>query len=545
MAIKLTVLCACLLFMNSPVLPRRGEQVAPQAAELVGTWVGEMTHDGKTTPLALEFEKRGNDVRGVLVVPAFHGQFPLGVTRLVDSKIETQALTFDFDRAARIISVTLPEGMLPRYRPRMTFRRSDKPFVLPERREPAMAQRQPVWTADLGAPLWADVAIAGDVVFVGADDGRLHAIEARTGRARWTFKAGGPIRARATVTGGDLFVPSDDGMLHRLDAGTGKVRWQVRVADKPAVRLPLSDPKSRYDHRAAAVAVAGDRLFVATYEGRVLALAKATGARVWEFKAGDSVATTPAVANGLVYVGSYDHFVYALNSTTGALAWKYDTGDAVTSDVAPAGTRVIVGSRSYDLESLDARSGAPQWKNYFWFSWVESSPTISGDTIFIGSSDAAKVFAIDLATGAPRWEADAFGSAWGRPAVNATSVFQGSAGVLRYSAPHRGVLLALDRASGAVKWWHEMPPPVPREPPPPELRAYGFAASVRSAPGSFSRLVWTAASTPSRSKPASAKIDRLSANACAIHARGARAGGTGGAGRGSAGRRGRGARRPR
>jgi len=473
-AIKLAALCACAMLTISPVLTRQ----ASPAVELVGTWIGSMEHDGKTTPLALEFEKRGDDVRGVLVVPAFRGRFPLGVTRLAGSKIETQALTFDFDRAAAIISVTLPEGILPRYRPRMSFRRSEKPFVLPERRDPAMAQRQPLWTVDLGSPLWADVAVAGDVVFAGADDGQLHAIDARTGRERWTFKGGGPIRARATFDGGDLFIPSDDGMLHRLDAGSGNVRWQVRVADKPAVRLPLSDPNSRYDHRAAAVAVAGDRIFIATYEGRVLALAKTTGARLWEFKAGDSVATTPSVANGLVYVGSYDHFVYALDAASGALAWKYDTGDAVTSNVAPAGTRVVVGSRSYDLESLDARTGAPQWKNYFWFSWVESSPTVNGNTIFIGSSDAGKVFAIDLATGATRWEADAFGSAWGQPAVSATTVFQGSAGVLRYSAPHRGVLLALDRESGTVRWWFELAPPVPRDPPPPERRAYGFAASV-------------------------------------------------------------------
>src|SRR6187397_1612834 len=191
----------------SPVLTRQ----ASPAVELVGTWIGSMEHDGKTTPLALEFEKRGDDVRGVLVVPAFRGQFPLGVTRLAGNKIETQALTFDFDPGAGIISVTLPEGIVPRYRPRMTFRRSDKPFVLPERRDPAMTQRQPVWTADFGAPLWADVAVAGDVVFAGADDGSLHAIAARTGRERWTFKAGGPIRARATLNGSDLFIPSDDG----------------------------------------------------------------------------------------------------------------------------------------------------------------------------------------------------------------------------------------------------------------------------------------------------------------------------------------------
>jgi outer membrane protein assembly factor BamB len=139
---------------------------------------------------------------------------------------------------------------------------------------------------------------------------------------------------------------------------------------------------------------------------------------------------------------------------------------------------VIVGSRSYDLESLDAARGTPQWKNYFWFSWVESSPEVFGDRIYIGSSDAARVFAIELASGKTAWEADAMGSAWGRPAVTASNVFQGAAGVLRYVAPHRGVVLALERATGAVRWWYELAPPVPRDPVPPQRIAYGFAASV-------------------------------------------------------------------
>ncbi|HEX5216217.1 MAG TPA: PQQ-binding-like beta-propeller repeat protein [Vicinamibacterales bacterium] len=195
MAIKLAALCAGAMLTISPVLPRHAGQ-APPATELIGTWVGSMEHDGKTTPLALEFEKRGDDIRGVLVVPAFRGKFPLGVTRLAGNQIETQALTFDFDRAAGIISITLPEGILPRYRPRMSFHRSDKPFVLPERRDPPLPQRLPVWTADLGAPLWADVAVAGDVVFAGADDGRLHAIEARTGRGGRSGPAARFARAR-------------------------------------------------------------------------------------------------------------------------------------------------------------------------------------------------------------------------------------------------------------------------------------------------------------------------------------------------------------
>jgi outer membrane protein assembly factor BamB len=148
----------------------------------------------------------------------------------------------------------------------------------------------------------------------------------------------------------------------------------------------------------------------------------------------------------------------------------------VTSDPAPYGDRVVIGSRSYDLEALDARRGTPRWRKYFWFSWVESSPAIYKDVVYVGSSDAAKVFAVSGATGKSLWEADALGSGWGRPAVTETTIYQGAAGVLRYSAPHRGVVLALERQTGAVRWWYEVKPPQLAEPP--TTTAYGFAASV-------------------------------------------------------------------
>jgi outer membrane protein assembly factor BamB len=196
---------------------------------------------------------------------------------------------------------------------------------------------------------------------------------------------------------------------------------------------------------------------------------------VWEFRAGDSIATTPTVAHGRVYVGSFDRHVYALGESDGGLAWKYDTGDAVTSDVAVLGDDVIVGSRSYDLERLDAKTGTPRWKKYFWFSWVESSPVVFDGAIYVGSSDGAKVLAIEPGSGRSLWEADALGSAWSRPAVTRTRVYEAVAGVVPYSAPHRGALLAFDRHTGGLAWWFPVPRP---DPAPKERTAYGFPGSV-------------------------------------------------------------------
>jgi len=212
----------------------------------------------------------------------------------------------------------------------------------------------------------------------------------------------------------------------------------------------------------------------------VLAVDARTGATIWTFRTGDAVVATPVVGGGRVFCGSFDGFVYALDASTGALLWKHDTGGAVTSAVALAGDRVMSGSRSFDLESLDARSGAPAWTRYVWFSWVESPVTVFGPSAYVGSSDAAKIFSLDGATGRVNWTAEAGGSAWGQPAVTGTAVYQGVAGVLNYLAPHKGLLLALDRATGRPLWMYAVPAP-PAEPKTPT--PYGFAAGVAAGSG--------------------------------------------------------------
>jgi outer membrane protein assembly factor BamB len=442
--------------------------------EVLGTWAGEVEHDGETAPIAFQFERKGDEVRTIVIIPAFHGRSGLGPAKRVGDRIETGGgLSLEYDAAAQTLTATLPKDFVPRYQPRMTLRRVDS-FSLPPRPEPTAPVKEPAWSADLGAPLWADIAFRDGRVFVGGDDGRLNAVDARSGRTTWTFKTGGAIRARAAFVGADVIVPSDDGFLYRVNAQTGQERWRVRISD-PVHRIPLSDDKTRYEMRAPAVAVAANRLYVGTTSGQVLALGADHGDRLWEFRAGDSIATTPMVAHGRVYVGSFDRNVYALRESDGGLVWKYDAGDAVTSDVAVLGDDVVVGSRSYDLERLDAKTGTPRWKKYFWFSWVESSPIVFDGTIYIGSSDAAKVLAVQPDSGRSRWEADAFGSAWGQPAVTRSNVYEGVAGVVPYAAPHRGAVMAFDRTTGRVAWWYPVPRP---DPAPQERTAYGFAGSV-------------------------------------------------------------------
>jgi outer membrane protein assembly factor BamB len=441
-------------------------------AELAGVWAGTLTHAGETEPFALELEP-GTDGKVLLrmSVPVAHlGRAPIG---RVDPRIEGQDVrlgpfAFRYDREAKTLAGVAPKDLVPLYEIPMTLRRVER-FAVPPRPPMAAPLAKPVWTFDAGSPLWAGATCAGGTVYAGGQDGRLHALDARTGTRRWSFQAGGPIRTRPTVVGEDVYFQADDGYLYRLAAASGDERWRVRVVEKRIERLPFDNPKSRYDRFGSDVTVAGGRLYLGTHDGRALALDPARGDRVWEFASADSILAAPAVVGSRVFFGSFDGHVHALDASTGKLLWKRDTRGPVVSTPAVAGDRVVVGNRAYDLLGLDAATGEPAWARYIWFSWVESSAAVRDDVAYVGSSDAAAVYAFDARTGDRLWKTDVFGWAWGQPAVTDTRVYAGTASQKDYLAGHAGLVVAMDRASGRPTWHYAAEPAA--------TGAYGFPGS--------------------------------------------------------------------
>lgn len=371
-------------------------------------------------------------------------------------------MSFDYDGAADRLTGTLPADLAPVYALTTTLTRRTK-LERPDRPELDAPLRSPVWTAELGAPVWADITAANGAIYVGADNGKLRALDAQTGASRWIYTAAGPLRCGPTVAGDRLYVTSDDGILHCIRTRDAKPVWQLRVNRMPAERLPANDPKSKYDFHGAPVTVVRNTVYAGTHEGRVLALDAADGSARWSFSTGDRILAAPFVAGDRVLVGCYDGKVYALDAATGALRWTFDAKAPITSTPVLTHSVVVVGSRGYDLWGLDAATGRPRWNRYIWFSWIESTVVVAGHNGYVGSSDAAKLFAFDTSNGTPIWNADVHGYAWGTPVLDGERVYIGTRGETAAIA-HRGHALALDRTSGKVLWRYPFPAADPKAP---------------------------------------------------------------------------------
>jgi outer membrane protein assembly factor BamB len=417
-------------------------QLGAAPADIVGLWVGPARHEGQETQIGLRIEDAGEGRLRAVVGPA----------SVEGDKVTAGPLALTLREG--VLHGTLPDFLVPVYTVPLELKRTTA-WSPARRPEPTAPVVSPTWSFDAGSGIWAGVTAAGGRVYAGTEKGMVHAVDAVTGRPVWSFPTGGAVRATPTAAGDAVYVHSDDGFVYRLGAD-GRLRWKVKVDPAPPERLPPG-PNSRFDRWGSSVAAAGARLYVGTHDGRLLALDAAKGTTAWEFQAGDSVLAAPAVGNGLVVFGSYDGKVYALEETTGALRWSHDTRKPVVSTPALDRGRVVIGSRSYDLLGLDAATGVPAWKKYLWFSWIESSAVVRDGTAYVGSSDAGKIFAVDVRAGKPAWETDVYGWPWATPAVTATHVYAATNGDPRNPAPYRAGVLALDRRSGRITWWHPLP----------------------------------------------------------------------------------------
>lgn len=315
-----------------------------------------------------------------------------------------------------------------------------------------------LWRFDAGGPIESSPAVAGNAVYFGSGDGRLHAVDAATGREIWHVDTGGAVDGSPAVDERAVYVTSRDRRLYAVDRATGRTRWTVAFGPD----LPFS---WGFESFVSSPALDGGSLFVGAGDGGVYRIAPADGKVVWKFPTGGRVRSTPAIDDGVVYAASFDGVLYAIDAASGGLRWKFATEGAsidsekwgfdrrsIVSSPAVADGVVTFGSRDAHQYALDAATGRLLWKlahpvaftpDHQELAWCEGSPAIGDGVSYVGSSDGHFVNAVELATGKERWRHATPQRVIGSPAISGDLVVAGG---------EDGQVFALDRKDGSLVW---------------------------------------------------------------------------------------------
>jgi outer membrane protein assembly factor BamB len=197
----------------------------------------------------------------------------------------------------------------------------------------------------------------------------------------------------------------------------------------------------------------GDTIYVAC-GGRIYALDRTTGNRMWQFPAEDPIAGkfryAPIMANGVLVATGDNKIVYGIDANTGAPKWSFVLPDGPTGQPILVDKTVVQALSSSRLVAIDPTTGQTIWKSasgdlqtYLISDRISGQIVASGDSVlyFTQRNDLHNV---DVIT---RTE-----DAWARPirfaAVDASiqplvyngAVYVGSGQFLASINPETGVL---------------------------------------------------------------------------------------------------------
>lgn len=198
----------------------------------------------------------------------------------------------------------------------------------------------------------ASIAIAAGRVLVNTDAHELYSLNALTGAVQWSAHTSSGTSSQGSspaVAFNKVYVGSDDG-LYAFDLATGTLAWKYPIAAITGFSSPV----------IAASGAAVPLVLISAADMKVHAVDAASGAGVWTYNAGCSLADTSlAFADGRVFTRELAGAV-ALDVRNGAVLWKSPVGLPIKTP-AVAG-RVVFYSDGQVVVGLDTATGALTWK---------------------------------------------------------------------------------------------------------------------------------------------------------------------------------------
>jgi outer membrane protein assembly factor BamB len=192
------------------------------------------------------------------------------------------------------------------------------------------------------------------------------------------------IYGRPAVAGELVYIGSYNGKIYAINASSGALRW---VYPREGTLEPI----------ISGLVATLDRLYFGCSDGKVYALDAATGDKQWEFATGDKIWATPAVGDQTLYIGSFDKKLYALDASDGTKKWEFEAEGAIASAPLVYNDTVYIGSFDRYLYAVDAASGSLKWK-FMAEKWFWNRAVVYNGTVYIGCFDG-RVYALGAENG--------------------------------------------------------------------------------------------------------------------------------------------------
>ena len=245
-----------------------------------------------------------------------------------------------------------------------------------------------VWRAGVSGEVLSAPQGDGRYVVAQTYDGKLMGFDYETGEARWTYTSDVPVltlRGTGTpmIRGDNAIAGFADGKVVAINLRSGNVAWEVRVA------IPQGTSEiERIVDIDGSMALQGTELYVASYQGRVTAIDTRSGRRLWQRNV--SSVSGVGVGFGNVYVADDDGTISAFLRNGQGVRWQnIDLGFRELSRPTPVSSYVAVVDFEGYLHLLSQVDGDIVGRTKVDSSGARADMIASGNRLYIYSNDGA------------------------------------------------------------------------------------------------------------------------------------------------------------
>jgi len=265
-----------------------------------------------------------------------------------------------------------------------------------------------IWKFPVNGGVISKPLVAEGQLLFGSEDGNLYSLQPTTGRKNWEFTTGGPIRSSPKYSEGHVFFGSDDRSLYALSVAANRKDWTIQT-EGPIRSTPFL----------------GSDLLYFGCESNEFVCADFRGQVKWRFWTKRPVTSSPIVAEGIVYFTSLDGIFYALDAKSGWVVWRFRMGKGSISSPSISNDYVFVGSADGYIYCIERASAREIWR-FKTDHQVSGSPLVYKDAIYCGSADG-NFYCIDIKSGRQRWKYTTSGPITGTPTALNDVIYIGSA----------------------------------------------------------------------------------------------------------------------
>lgn len=248
-----------------------------------------------------------------------------------------------------------------------------------------------------------------------------------------------------TVVGDAVIIGSCSGSLYSLDRTTGKPVWVYDTR--------TDGPRAQFHGEPVLL---GNRVVIPTDsdpQGQVYSFATASGEPLWKVPFAHGVATTPLPIEDRLIVISQQGEVAAIESKSGRVLWQVTPFGVLKTNPyvfspARAAHRVLIADNTNQVLAVDSKDGSTLWRKTL-SGRANTSLIVIGDNVIVGAADGFLHW-IAVKTGELKKRVQLGGIPMGTPVRSGSLLF-----VLAGAA--KGKLMALDAATGAIRWEQETP----------------------------------------------------------------------------------------